>query len=116
MRCNPFRSGYSMFLGVMDTNGQVFGQGWTDQQVVERVLAGETALYEVIMRRYNQRLYRVVVSILHDGDETEDVIQDTYVRAYQHLSQFEGRAMFSTWLARIAVHEALARLRNRKRL
>jgi RNA polymerase sigma-70 factor (ECF subfamily) len=91
-------------------------EGWTDERVVERVLAGETALYEIIMRRYNQRLYRVVISILRDSDETEDVLQDAYVRAYQHLSQFEGRAAFSTWLTRIAVHEALARLRSRGRM
>src|SRR5215469_14104329 len=91
-------------------------EGWTDEKVVERVLAGETALYEIIMRRYNQRLYRVVVAILRDRDEAEDVLQDAYVRAYQHLSQFEGRASFSTWLTRIAVHEALARLRSRSRM
>ena len=91
-------------------------EGWTDERVVERVLAGETALYEIIMRRYNQRLYRVVISILRDRDEAEDVLQDAYVRAYQHLSQFEGRASFSTWLTRIAVHEALARLRSRSRM
>ena len=91
-------------------------EGWTDEQVVERVLAGETALYEIIMRRYNQRLYRVVLSILRDADETEDVMQDAYVRAYQHLDQFEGRASFSTWLTRIAVHEALARVRSRSRM
>lgn len=88
---------------------------WTDEQVVERVLAGETALYEVIMRRYNQRLYRVVRAILRDDDETEDVMQDALVRAYQHLNQFAGRASFSTWLTRIAVHEALARVRRRGR-
>ena len=91
-------------------------EGWTDQEVVGRVLAGETELYEIIMRRYNQRLYRVVISILRDAAETEDVMQDAYVRAYEHLSQFEGRAAFSTWLTRIAVHEALARLRKRERI
>lgn len=90
-------------------------EGWTDDQVVERVLAGETALYEIIMRRYNQRLYRVVRAILRDDAETEDVVQDAYVRAYQHLSQFENRAPFSTWLARIAIHEAFARIRRRNR-
>lgn len=89
---------------------------WTDQQIVERVLAGETGLYEIVMRRYNQRVYRVVRAILRDDDETEDVIQDAWVRAYEHLRQFEGRAAFSTWVTRIAVHEALTRLRRRNRL
>lgn len=91
-------------------------EGWTDEYVVERVLAGETALYEFIIRRYNQRLYRVAVAILRDADEAEDVMQDAYVRAYQHLDQFAGRSSFSTWLTRIAVNEALARLRRRNRL
>lgn len=91
-------------------------EGWTDEEVVGRVLSGEVELYEIIMRRYNQRLYRVVISILRDAAETEDVMQDAYVRAYEHLSQFEGRAAFSTWLTRIAVHEALARLKKRERM
>ena len=91
-------------------------EGWTDDEVIGRVKSGEVELYEIIMRRYNQRLYRVVISILRDAAETEDVIQDAYVRAYEHLSQFEGRAAFSTWLTRIAVHEALARLRKRERI
>ncbi|MEO6982408.1 MAG: RNA polymerase sigma factor [Edaphobacter sp.] len=87
----------------------------TDEQVVCRIRAGETALYEVIMRRYNQRLYRIARAILHNDGEAEDVMQDAYVRAYEHLDQFAGRAPFSTWLTRIAVHEALARLRQGKR-
>jgi RNA polymerase sigma-70 factor (ECF subfamily) len=90
-------------------------EGWTDAEVVERVKAGDTALYEILMRRYNQRLYRVARAILHDDAEAEDVMQDAYVRAYEHLDQFAARAPFSTWLTRIAVHEALARLRLRDR-
>jgi RNA polymerase sigma-70 factor, ECF subfamily len=90
-------------------------EGLTDQEVIERVRVGETALYEIVMRRYNQRLYRVTYAILRDDAEAEDVIQDAYVRAYQHLDQFAGYAPFSIWLTRIAVHEALRRLRLRKR-
>ena len=87
-------------------------EAWSDEQVVERVLAGDAGAYEVIMRRYNQRLYRVARSILRNDAEAEDVMQDAYVRAFEHLSQFAGRAKFSTWLTRIAVHEALARARR----
>jgi RNA polymerase sigma-70 factor (ECF subfamily) len=90
-------------------------EAWSDELVVSRVLEGEAALYELLMRRYNQRLYRVARAILRDDAEAEDVMQDTYVRAYQHLADFEGRAKFSTWLTRIAVHEALARSRHRSR-
>ncbi|TAM82472.1 MAG: RNA polymerase sigma factor [Acidobacteria bacterium] len=89
---------------------------WPDEEVVARILQGETALFEIIMRRYNQRLFRVALGILRDEAEAEDVAQDAYVRAYQHLSQFAGRAAFSTWLTRIAVHEALARAGKRKQL
>ena len=87
-----------------------------DEEVVGRVLAGETALFEILMRRYNQRLYRVSRVILRDDSEAEDVMQDAYVRAYEHLDQFAGRAAFSTWLTRIAIHEALARKRRRGRM
>jgi RNA polymerase sigma-70 factor (ECF subfamily) len=86
----------------------------TDEDVVNRVLAGETALYEVIMRRYNQRLYRIARAILHNDVEAEDVMQDAYVRAYTHLGQFAARSPFSSWLTRIAVNEALARRRSSK--
>jgi RNA polymerase sigma-70 factor, ECF subfamily len=88
----------------------------SDEEVVRRVLEGETALFELLMRRCNQRLYRVARAILRDDSEAEDVMQDAYVRAYQHLSQFAGRAQFSTWLTRIAIHEALARAQRRKRV
>ena len=84
----------------------------SDEEVVTRVLAGETAMFEIVMRRHNQRLYRVARAILRNDGEAEDVMQDAYVRAYEHLDQFAGRAMFSTWLTRIAVHEALARQRR----
>ena len=87
----------------------------SDEDVVARVRAGETALFEILMRRYNQRLYRIARSVLRDDAEAEDVMQQAYVDAYTHLAQFEGRAKFSTWLSRIAFHEALARARRRRR-
>jgi RNA polymerase sigma-70 factor, ECF subfamily len=90
-------------------------EGWSDEEVVHRVKAGDTALYEILMRRYNQRLYRVARAILRDDTEAEDVMQAAYVRAYQYLGQFKGRAPFAIWLTRIAVHEALGRLRQRGR-
>ena len=88
----------------------------SDEDVVRRVLEGETALYEIIMRRHNQRLYRVARSIVRDPDEAEDVIQEAYVNAYAHLRQFAGEAKFATWLTRIAVHEALARAGRSKKM
>jgi RNA polymerase sigma-70 factor, ECF subfamily len=87
----------------------------SDERLVEQIKAGGTALFEIIMRRYNQRLYRVAYSILRDQADAEDAIQETYLRAFQFLHQFAGRAKFSTWLTRIAVHEALARTHRRDR-
>jgi RNA polymerase sigma-70 factor, ECF subfamily len=86
----------------------------TDEDVVSRVAAGETALFEIVMRRYNERIYRVVRSILRDDTEAEDVMQQAYLNAYAHLRQFNGSARFSTWLTRIAMNEALARIRSRR--
>jgi RNA polymerase sigma-70 factor (ECF subfamily) len=87
----------------------------TDEELVVRICGGELDSFEVLMRRHNARLYRAARAILRDDSEAEDVMQDAYVRAYEHLHEFAGRARFSTWLTRIAVHEALARLRRRKR-
>jgi len=88
----------------------------SDLEIVQRVKAGEGALFELLMRRYNQRLYRVARGIVKDEAEAEDVMQQAYVNAYTHLHQFADRAKFSTWLTRIAVYEALGRVRRRGRL
>jgi RNA polymerase sigma-70 factor (ECF subfamily) len=87
----------------------------TDEEIVSRVLAGETALFEVLMRRHNEQVYRAARAILRDDREAEDVMQEAYVNAYTHLAQFDRRAQFSTWLTKIAVYEALARARKRGR-
>jgi RNA polymerase sigma-70 factor (ECF subfamily) len=87
-----------------------------DGELIERIRAGQTALYETLMRRHNQRLYRIARTILRNPEEAEDVVQEAYVRAYTHLDQFAGAAKFSTWLTKIAVHEAWARLRKRSRM
>src|SRR5512142_2282911 len=86
---------------------------YTDEEIVRSVLAGETDRFEVLMRRHNRRVYRAARAIVRDEAEAEDVAQDAYVRAYQHLDQFEGRASFSTWLTRIVGHESLSRARRR---
>ena len=91
------------------------GSTLTDEQVVADVLKGQTALFEILMRRYNERVYRVVRAILRNDEEAEDVMQQAYVNAYAHLRQFSGAARFSTWLTRIAINEALSRVRIRRR-
>src|SRR5215467_11540046 len=71
---------------------------------------------EALMRRYNQRLYRVIRSVLRTGSDVEDTMQDTYLAVLRNLDQFEGRAQFGTWLLRIGTNAALARMRQRMRV
>ena len=88
------------------------GEQLSDADVVRRVVAGDAALFEILMRRHNQRIYRAVRAVLRSDEDVEDVMQQAYINAYQHLGQFAGDAQFSTWLTRIAINEAL---RRRKR-
>jgi RNA polymerase sigma-70 factor, ECF subfamily len=89
--------------------------GQSDEDIVRLVLAGDTPLFELLMRRYNERLYRAARAITRDDREAEDVIQQAYVNAFANLRQFKGHAQFATWLTRIAINEALARVRRRGR-
>jgi len=87
----------------------------SDEDIVSRILEGDSVLFEVLMRRHNERVFRAARAILRDDREAEDVMQEAYVSAYAHLNQFDGRARFSTWLTKIAVYEALARVRRKGR-
>ena len=84
----------------------------TDEEVVQRVRGGDAPLFEVLMRRHNGKLYRAVRAIVRDEVQTEEIMQEAYVRAYEHLAEFAGRARFSTWLVQIGVNEAIARTRR----
>jgi RNA polymerase sigma-70 factor (ECF subfamily) len=86
-----------------------------DDSLIERARAKDATAFELLMRRHNQRVYRVVRAVLHDPAEIEDVIQQAYLQAFLHLDQFGGNARWSTWVCRIAINEALARLRQRGR-
>ena len=87
----------------------------SDEDLVAQVLDGDTAMFELLMRRHNERIYRAARAITRDDREAEDVMQQAYVNAFSNLRQFQGRAQFATWLTRIAVNEALARVRQRGR-
>jgi len=87
-----------------------------DARLIARVRAGDAVAFELIMRRYNQRLFRMARSILRNEPEAEDVVQESYVRAYEKIDDFIGPAGFSAWLGRIVVNEALGRLRTRGRV
>ena len=90
--------------------------GLSDAEIVAEVRAGRIEMFERLMRRYNQRVYRLARAVLRSDGEAEDVAQEAWVRAWAHLDQWEGRASFSTWLCRIALHEAWARRRRASRV
>jgi RNA polymerase sigma-70 factor (ECF subfamily) len=89
--------------------------GPSDEELIREVLGGNKATFELLMRRNNQRVYRACRAILRDDTEAEDVAQEAWVRAYEHLGQFAGRSSFSTWITRIAVNEALLRTHRKAR-
>jgi RNA polymerase sigma factor (sigma-70 family) len=88
----------------------------SDEETIARVLNGEKYLYEKIMRKYNQRLYRISMSIINDSEEAEDILQESYIKAYEHLNDFQNNASFSTWLTRIVINESLQRKLKRNRI
>lgn len=88
------------------------GAALSDAEIVRRVREGESALFEVLMRRHNQRLYRAARSVVQDESEAEDVMQQAYINAFTHLHQFEERSLFSTWMTRITLNEAFSRRRK----
>lgn len=83
-----------------------------DGEVIQRVIQGEKGLYEILMRRYNQTLFRAVRSYLHGEADVQDAMQEAYLKAYAKLGQFKGESAFSTWLVRIGINEALQQLRK----
>lgn len=86
-----------------------------DAELIKRILAGEKRLFEQIIRKYNQRLFRVGMSILNDDMEAEEAMQTAYINAYEHLDRFENRSSFETWLIRIMLNECLAIKKKQQR-
>jgi RNA polymerase sigma-70 factor (ECF subfamily) len=87
-----------------------------ESEVIKRILGGEKEFYEILVRRNNQKLYRVIRSYIKDEAEIEDLMQDSYVKAFTKLHQFKLESSFSTWLVRIAINETLARLKEKGKL
>lgn len=86
-----------------------------ETKIIKRILDGEKELYEILVRRNNQKLYRVIRSYLKEEFEIEDVMQDTYIKAYTKLHQFKFESSFSTWLVRIGINESMALLNERSK-
>ena len=87
----------------------------SDVELARRVAAHDHGAFELLMRRYNQSLYRTARSILKDDSEAEDALQDAYLLAYRGINNFRGDAQLSTWLTRIVVNEAIAKSRKSSR-
>jgi RNA polymerase sigma factor (sigma-70 family) len=87
----------------------------SDNEIITRILRGEKDLYAVIVRRYNQRLYRIAMSIINNDTEAEDIMQVAYINAYENLAKFAFKASFSTWLTRILINESLLRLKKSRK-
>ena len=85
-----------------------------DAEIVARVKGGDTDAFEGLVRRHGRRVYRSLLGVLGNVEEAEDALQDAFLKAFQHLPEFEGRARFSTWLLRIAINTGIQRLRSRK--
>ena len=87
----------------------------SDEVAIERLRGGDTCAYEIIMRRYNQRLFRVARSILRDEDAAQDAVQEAYLSAFFKLEQYSPTGSFGAWLTRITVNEALMIKRKERR-
>jgi RNA polymerase sigma-70 factor (ECF subfamily) len=88
---------------------------WDDAELVGRIRRQDQAAFEVVMRRYNGKLFRVARAILRDDNEAEDALQDAYLDAYRHIDTFRGTAQLGTWLTKIVINHALMRLRKQRR-
>src|SRR3954465_7258706 len=93
---------------------QVAETGAADAELIQRARSRDESAVRAIMQTNNRRLYRIARGILRNDSEAEDVVQETYVRAFTHLESFRGDSALATWLARIAMNEALGRLRRRR--
>ena len=93
---------------------RAFAERLNDEDLVRLARERDEAAVRAITSRYNRRLFRIARSILRNDAEAEDVVQETYVRAFTGLDLFRGDAAFGTWITRIAMNEALGRLRRRR--
>lgn len=102
-------------MPTLTTDTQMMPDALSDIELARRIAAADTAALELLMRRHNQLLYRAARSILKNEEEAEEAVQDAYLKAYRTMGDYRGDAKLSTWLTRIAINEALARIRKEKR-
>jgi RNA polymerase sigma-70 factor (ECF subfamily) len=83
-------------------------------ELVTRSRAGDTGAFSTLLRRYDGKIFRLAMNITQNREDAEDVLQEAFLKAYEHLDQFQGNSKFYTWIVRIAVNQALMKLRKRK--
>ena len=88
--------------------------GFDESALVTRAKAGDVEAFSELVRHYDRRVFRMAKQITQNDDDAEDVLQETFLKAYTHLDDFQGNSKFYTWLVRIAVNEALMKLRKRR--
>ena len=86
----------------------------SDEQLVELAQNGDDVAFPELVKRYSRRIFRVARNITNHDEDSEDVLQETFMKAYKHLATFQGNSKFYTWLVRIAMNEALMKLRKRR--
>ncbi len=86
----------------------------SDEQLVELAQNGDDGAFPELVKRYSRRIFRVARNITNHDEDSEDVLQETFMKAYKHLDTFQGNSKFYTWLVRIAMNEALMKLRKRR--
>lgn len=96
-------------------NKELIDSGVTEQELIRLIINGRKELFEVLMRQNNQVLYRIIKGYISADNDVEDIMQDTFILAYQNLSQFKGNSKFSTWLIRIGINEALRYINSLKK-
>jgi RNA polymerase sigma factor (sigma-70 family) len=94
----------------------VINDSQSDEGIVERILEGEQHLYEVLMRKFNLRFYRICMSIVNDDKEAEDIMQTAYINAYRQLANFRHMSSFNTWITRILINECLLHKKRKLKL
>jgi RNA polymerase sigma-70 factor (ECF subfamily) len=99
----------------MSSSAQPSAPALDDASLARRIVQRDEGAFVALMRRHNGALYRVARAILNNGADAEDVLQESYLLAYRHMAEFRGEARLSTWLTRIVVNQALARLRSSRR-
>lgn len=88
--------------------------GMKEEEIIKRIAGGEKNLYALIIQKYNQRLYRIALSIVNNESEAQDIMQAAYIKAYENLHKFRFQSSFSTWITKILINESLMLLKKRE--